>query len=136
MTPRVHQLEAHRRVQRRYRPTRQAFERDIIAAMSSLPTNLRDKISNVAVVVAEWPSRADTVELDLPADEGLLGLYHGTPLGQRGVEYQMATPDRVTIYRQSILSVCDTRDDVRAEIRATVLHELGHYFGLGDDELP
>jgi len=75
------------------------------------------------------------VGLDPAAGDELLGLYQGVPLDVRDVAYA-ALPDRVVIYRGPILRHCRSRDEVRQAIQETVLHELGHHFGLGEDDMP
>ena len=136
MSGRADRLELYREVRRRYRPDRRAFERLVTEVLASLPPPFRDRLSNVAVAVAEWPSADEAGTAGLSSDDDLLGLYHGTPYGERGTDYHLAVPDRITIYRRPILAACRTEAEVREEIRATVLHEVGHYFGLSDDELP
>ena len=76
-----------------------------------------------------------SVEMQPHEADELLGLYQGMPLGERGWEYS-ELPDRVVIYRRSILSICETEADVRQEVRDTLIHELGHHFGLSDEEMP
>ncbi|MBI3856894.1 MAG: metallopeptidase family protein, partial [Planctomycetes bacterium] len=66
---------------------------------------------------------------------GLYGLYEGTPFGSRGPDYNMAMPDRITIFKRAIERDCRTRADMVKCIQETVLHELGHYFGLDDSQL-
>ena len=136
MSGRADRLEQYRDIRRRYRPDRRAFESLVAEVLASLPPPFRDKVSNVAVAVAEWPSADEAGTAGLPPEDDLLGLYHGTPYGERGTDYHLAVPDRITIYRRPILAVCRTEAEVRDEIRTTVLHEVGHYFGLSDDELP
>ena len=104
-------------------------------ALDELPGELRRSIANVAIVVEE---RADDETLDFagvddPLD--LLGFYHGIPLTERTHNYGLVPPDKISIYRQSILYACKTDDQVRASIKQTVRHELAHYFGLDDDRL-
>ncbi len=65
----------------------------------------------------------------------LLGLYHGIPLTKRGEFYNLVAPDKISIYQEHIEAVCETDDEVREQVRKTVLHELGHYFGIDDDRL-
>jgi predicted Zn-dependent protease with MMP-like domain len=105
--------------------------------VQTLPDEFRDRLENVAIVVAEWP---DDEDQDAGADEDneteLLGLYQGIPYGERLQDYNLTLPDRITIYRQPILEASRNEAAAREEIRLTVLHEIGHYFGLGDDELP
>lgn len=113
------------------------FERLVVRALDSLPSELAELLDNVVVMVEELPAREDLEEVGLTWDERseLLGLYHGTPRGERGAEYS-ALPDRVVIYRRNILLLCDSQEEVMREVRDTVVHELGHHFGLSDDDMP
>lgn len=113
------------------------FRALVAEALDSLPEEWARLLDNVAVVVEDGPSEADLLALGMEPDEGgeLLGLYHGIPLHERGVDYS-GLPDRILIYRGPILSICSSRQDVVREIRETVLHELGHHFGLSEEDLP
>lgn len=104
-------------------------------ALASLPPQLAAAIDNVAVTIAEWPTPAQVRELSLRGRGGLYGLYEGVPLSERGADYGMVLPDKITIFRGPLLR--DFRDDadVVREVRLTVLHELGHHFGIDDAEL-
>jgi predicted Zn-dependent protease with MMP-like domain len=100
------------------------FEEMVAMALDSLPAELGRLMSNVAV----------TVEHD-PGPPGLLGLYEGIPLTSRTTQYAGVLPDRITIYRLAICAICRTEDEVAAEVRRTVIHEVGHHFGIDDDRL-
>ena len=100
------------------------FEEMVATALDSLPAELGRLMSNVAV----------TVEHD-PGPPGLLGLYEGIPLTSRTTQYAGVLPDRITIYRQAICAICRTEDEVAAEVRRTVIHEVAHHFGIDDDRL-
>jgi len=89
-----------------------------------------DEVENLAVVVEEWP----TAEQD-PTGNGLLGIYEGVPLEERGVDYYGHVPDRITVFRGPHLQMGLTRADTAAEVRRTVLHELGHHLGIDDQRL-
>ena len=93
-------------------------------ALDGLPPALGRLMRNVAVVVDDYGG-----------DGSLLGLYQGVPLTERSHEYSFALPDRITIFRKAILSICNTEDEVVDEVRATVVHEIGHHFGIGDERL-
>jgi len=115
------------------------FQALVEEALEQLPAEFRAALDNVAVMVEEEPSEEDLEEVgidpeDPDADE-LLGLYQGVPLTERDSFYS-ALPDRVLVFRGPILRSCDNRRQVVREIRETVQHELGHYFGLDEDELP
>lgn len=104
--------------------------------MASLPPGLLARVHNVDVVVEWRPTAADRKAAGIGPRDLLLGLYHGIPLTARGHEsYNLVPPDKISIYQEAIESVCESDDDVRAQVRTTVLHELGHYFGIDDDRL-
>jgi predicted Zn-dependent protease with MMP-like domain len=100
------------------------FEEMVATALDSLPAELGRLMSNVAV----------TVEHE-PGPPGLLGLYEGIPLTSRTTQYAGVLPDRITIYRLAICAICRTEDEVAAEVRRTVIHEVAHHFGIDDDRL-
>jgi predicted Zn-dependent protease with MMP-like domain len=121
------------------RVSREEFEALVERALAELPEEFREALDNVAVMVEEEPSAEDLDEVGIDPDdpEGgeLLGLYQGVPLAERDSRYA-ALPDRVLVFRGPILRACESRREVIREIRDTVQHELGHYFGLEEDELP
>ena len=109
------------------------FERLVAEALDSLPERFADLLDNVVVVVEEEPSASD---LDVMEDEHgeLLGLYRGTPMTRRTHD-SFRLPDQIAIFRGPILRVTRGPHEAQRQIRETVIHELGHYFGLGDDEM-
>jgi predicted Zn-dependent protease with MMP-like domain len=115
------------------------FEALVEKAVQDLPEEFQEALDNVVVMVAEEPSDDDLEGVGIdPADpdhDELFGLYQGTPITERGAGYS-ALPDRVLVYRGPILRSCETRRDVLREIRETVQHELGHYFGMEEEDLP
>jgi predicted Zn-dependent protease with MMP-like domain len=127
-------LRALRGVTHRWRTDRRMFERIVAEELARLPVEFRQRISNLAIVVAEWPD--DDAADASDEDTDILGLYQGIPYTERKSDYSMVLPDRISIYRQPILAICRSEAEAREEIRLTVVHEVGHYFGLGDDELP
>ena len=100
------------------------FEQMVGAALDGLPPELGRRMRNVAV----------TVDSDTPPS-GLLGLYQGVPLTERTSHYAGVLPDRITIYQRAICAICDTEAEVVEEVRRTVIHEIGHHFGIGDAQL-
>ena len=128
-------LAAYRAAQHRYRPDRRQFERLVEEALAGLPTEFRRRLDNVAIVVEDWPSDAEE-RAGHGADGPLLGLYQGTPFALRGTDYHLVPPDRIILFRGPILALCRSRAEVLREVRDTVVHEVGHYFGLSEDELP
>ena len=116
--------------------TRGEFEELVGEALDGLPPRFAEAMENVGVVVAEEPTAEDLEAVGLdPEQDTLLGLYQGVALPDRGLDYS-ALPDRIVLYRLPILEMCRTREEVVREIRVTVEHEIGHYFGLDEDELP
>jgi predicted Zn-dependent protease with MMP-like domain len=111
------------------------FEALVAQALDDLPEEFARLLENVAVVVEEEPDPEDLAELGMEPGEELLGLYQGIPQDQRGSFYT-ALPDRVSIYRGPILRQCNSRREVIREVRDTVVHELGHHFGLDEDDMP
>lgn len=105
--------------------SREAFEELVGEALDSLPPELARLMDNVALFVEDDP----------PPGESLLGLYQGVPLTERGQYYAGALPDRITIYRRPILWISGTEDEVREQVRITVIHEIAHHFGTDDDKL-
>ncbi len=106
-------------------------------ALDSLPDEWGEALDNIAVVVEDEPAAMDleALSMDPAAGDELLGLYHGTPLHDRPVGFD-GMPDRVVIYRGPILRTCNSRREIVEAVRETVLHELGHHFGLLDDDMP
>jgi predicted Zn-dependent protease with MMP-like domain len=121
------------------RVSRQQFEELVAKALDGLPPQFAELLENVAVTVEEEPTDDDLREVDIdpedPERDELFGLYQGVPLDARDSFYS-ALPDRVVIYRGPILRCCSSRREVVREVRDTVIHELGHYFGLDEDDMP
>ncbi|MFA4874643.1 MAG: metallopeptidase family protein [bacterium] len=112
--------------------------------IDSLPDEFRNALENIEVVVEDWPTdeELDYFEDREGLDEGegedlLLGLYQGIPLNQRGpMSYNGALPDKITLFRKSIEEYSGGNEDImKDEIRKTLLHEIGHYFGIEEDRL-
>jgi predicted Zn-dependent protease with MMP-like domain len=102
------------------------FERELEDALASLPSELREAMSNVAIVVENEP----------PPGQPLLGLYQGIPLTRRGSGYGGVPPDKITIYRGPLERLYGADgEDLRRQIRRVVLHEVAHHFGISDERL-
>lgn len=108
--------------------SREEFDGLVEQAVTRLPRVFREKLSNVAIEVADVPPRG------MRDGDPLMGIFQGVPITEKSV-FQSSGPDRVVIYQKNIESVCRTRKELVREIRLTLLHELGHYFGLREEEL-
>jgi len=111
------------------------FEALVAKALDALPPEFACLLDNIAVVVEDQASPDDLAEVDLEHPDELLGLYRGVPLTERE-SFFPPLPDQVVLYRQSIVAICQTRRGVIREIRDTLVHELGHHFGLSDEDMP
>jgi predicted Zn-dependent protease with MMP-like domain len=114
---------------------RRDFEQLVVEALDELPQRFRRHVQNIAVVVEEAPSRQLLEALELWPEGTLLGLYEGVPLPERGYGYGNALPDRITIFQRPIETMCCTPHQIREVVQDTVIHELGHYFGLDDEQI-
>ncbi len=103
--------------------------------MERLPPEFAELLENIAVVVADEPEPGLKREMGMGEDEELLGLYQGVPLGERETGY-CELPDQVVLYRGPLVRISRNRRELIREVRDTLVHELGHYFGLSDEEMP
>ena len=116
---------------------REEFERVVAKALDGLPPEAAAFLENVAVVVEDEPTEEDLLEAGLdPERDTLFGIYQGLALPDRGGSYGNVLPDRIVIYRRPLLEECQDRNELIREIRDTVVHEIGHFFGLGEEDLP
>ena len=104
-------------------------------AVASLPPEILENVHNVDIVLERRPTARDRKAAGLGSGGLLLGLYHGIPLTRRGEPYNLVAPDKISIYQEHIEEVCANDAEVREQVRKTVLHELGHYFGIDDERL-
>ncbi len=114
--------------------TKAEFERLVEEALESLPPRFAELVDNVVVVVEEEPSGDDLEALEEPGGE-LLGIYRGVALTHRTHDMLPMLPDQIAIFRGPILRIARNRGEALHEIRDTVIHELGHYFGLDDHDM-
>lgn len=112
---------------------RDAFEAVVREALDDLPDTFARHLENVTVIIEDEPAPELIRSLGMdPRHATLFGLYHGVPLSQRGASFGNVLPDRISIYYRPILRTCRTPDSIRREVRRTVIHEIGHFFGLDD----
>ena len=115
--------------------TRERFEKLVGEAMALIPKRFRLEMQNIAVVVEDEPSAELLDEMEIEPPDSLYGLYQGTPLPERTWGYGNTLPDRVTLFQKPIEEDSEDEDDVRAVIGETLIHEVGHYFGLSEEEI-
>jgi len=115
---------------------RKEFESVVSEALDGLPLEFAELMSNVSVQVREAPDDATLESLDLdPRHDTLFGLYTGVPLDERGGWYGNVLPDVIVLYRRPLLDACRSRSGLIHQIQLTLLHEIGHHFGLSDEEM-
>jgi len=117
------------------RITEQEFEELVLEAVTSLPAGLKERLDDVVVDIEAMPDRATARSLGLRSRRRLLGLFHGVPLTEQSVTDLARLPSRITIYRDNIRRTCRTRRQIVQQVRKTVLHEIGHHFGMDEGDL-
>ena len=106
------------------------FEDEVEIVLAGLPDWIKEQMDNVFVVVEARPTRRQD-----PTGDGLLGIYEGVSLAERGVDYYAVAPDQIVVFYEPHMALGLNQEELRAEIRVTVLHELGHHLGLSDERL-
>jgi predicted Zn-dependent protease with MMP-like domain len=118
------------------RLTKAAFETLVEKAITELPEEFRSRIENVVIAVEDEPTDEDYALTDTPDNEDLFGIYRGAMRTEMTWDALPGLPPQVVVFRGPILRNTDTSREAVREIRDTIIHELGHYFGLEDDEMP
>jgi predicted Zn-dependent protease with MMP-like domain len=114
---------------------RQQFEALVLAELEALPEAFQEALENIAIVVEDWPDRATMREFGVRHRDDLFGAYLGTPLPERTADYGNTLPDKICIYQKPLENFCQKEDELREQVHITLLHEIGHYFGLDEDRL-
>ncbi len=114
---------------------RDEFETLVAEALEDLPDQVWTWLDNVAIVIGEWPTPEQLAGVGLVPGALLFGLYVGVPKTRRGFTYGETIPDKIIIFRRPIEQMCRTPKQIRTCVRDTVLHEIGHHFGLNEDQL-
>ena len=107
----------------------------VAEALESLPDEVLGWLDNVAIIVGDRPTLQQLAQVGLGPGDLLFGLYVGVPKTRRGFTYGETIPDKILIFQRPIERVCRTPAQVRAEVRRTVLHEIGHHFGMDEGQL-
>ncbi len=116
--------------------TRDHFRALVAEAIDSIPARFAQAMTNIAVVVEDRPSAQLLADMEMEPGDSLFGLYEGTPLPERTWGHGNHLPDRITLFQRVIEDECDGDEDaIVMEIGDTLIHELGHYFGLSEDEI-
>ena len=112
------------------------FEELVRQALDDLPAEFAARLENVAVVVEDEPDPQLLHSLGMnPRHQTLFGLYQGVPFHQRGASYGGVLPDKISIYYRPMVRACVTPDQIRRQVRKTVIHEIAHFFGLDDKQI-
>ena len=114
---------------------RERFQELVAEAVDGLPSELRESIHNVAILVADWPTQEQLGQVGIGHRSDLLGLYEGIPLPNRGSGYNMVLPDKITIFQKPIEMRYRSEEKIINKIQRTVRHEIAHYFGISDARL-
>jgi predicted Zn-dependent protease with MMP-like domain len=116
--------------------TREEFEEEVEAALELVPEEFQNYLEAVAVVVDDWPTAEQRRRVRLRPHETLFGLYEGVPLTQRSSGYNLALPDRITLFQGPLeADAGPDRQRMRRQVRRVVLHEIAHHFGFGEERL-
>ena len=115
--------------------TRRQFERLVAEAIRTIPERFRREIQNLAIIVEDEPSADVLAEMEIEPPDTLLGLYQGIPLTERRWDHGNALPDRIVLYQWPIEDASEDDDDVVVAIGETLIHEVGHYFGMSEEDI-
>lgn len=115
--------------------TDEQFDALITKAMDELPQEYITGLDNVAIVMADDPTEEQKIKMKLRENTVLLGLYEGIPLVQRGAGYTFVLPDKITLFKHSILRVVRTEEELFEQIKRTLWHEIAHYYGLSHNHM-
>ena len=114
----------------------ETFEALVVEAAASLPVYFQEKLENIEILVAVWPTTSDMRSAGVPPGNLLLGLYQGIPLTERTHYYNLVPPDTITLFQGPIeMVVGDDYKKIRQQVRHTVIHEVAHHFGISDARL-
>jgi predicted Zn-dependent protease with MMP-like domain len=114
---------------------RKKFERLVAEALASIPRRFRNAMTNLAIVVEDEPAPDLLEEMEIDPPDTLLGLYQGVPLTERRWDYGNALPDRILLFQGPHEREAEDEDDLIVAIGETLIHEIGHYFGLSEEEI-
>lgn len=114
---------------------RAMFQDAVARAINNLPQAFRERLENVDIVIADWPTPVQLARNNVRSRYSLLGLYEGVPHTKRGVGYGMVLPDKITIFRKPIEARCRSWEEIEKEVAKVVRHEIAHHFGIEEHRL-
>ena len=117
------------------REQRRQFKRLVRDALETIPEPFRSQIRNLDITVARRPTAMELRDAGVRPGRTLFGLYHGIPLTRRGAHYGNVLPDKITLYMDPLMAACRTEEQLKEQVRRTVVHEIAHHFGIDDDRL-
>jgi predicted Zn-dependent protease with MMP-like domain len=119
-----------------YRTSSEHFEKIVETALENLPEEFKGYFTNISVVVEDYPDREVMEEMDV-GRESLLGLFSGVPYPDKDGFFDMPNPlpDSITLYKKNLERICSSEEELVEQVRQTIVHEVGHYFGLSEEEL-
>jgi predicted Zn-dependent protease with MMP-like domain len=115
--------------------TDQDFDNLITECLDELPKEFTSRLDNIAITYEDQPSADQRRELKLRCDQSLFGLYEGIPLTRRNAGYSGVTPDKITIFKKTLMSVSRDKADLKRHTKRTLWHEIAHFFGLDHDRI-
>jgi predicted Zn-dependent protease with MMP-like domain len=115
--------------------TRREFEAQVQKALQTIPRRFRDAMQNIAIVVEDEPDEMLLKEMEIEPPNSLFGLYQGTPLTERRWDHGNVLPDRILLFQGPHEREADSEADMEISIAETLIHEIGHYFGLSEEEI-
>jgi predicted Zn-dependent protease with MMP-like domain len=115
--------------------TRTKFRELVDEALAGIPSRFRKAMKNIAIVIEDEPTAEELEEVGIEPPDTLLGLYQGTPLTERQWAHGNVLPDKITLFQGPIEDSSEDEDDVVVAIGETLIHEVGHYFGLSEEEI-
>lgn len=111
------------------------FEALVLEALEAIPEELRRKMDNVEILVQDRSDESIRLKGKRRSPSDLLGLYKGVPLSRRGIYYSATLPDKIVLYQKAIECISDSREDIKRGIKEVIIHEIGHHFGLSENDL-
>lgn len=114
---------------------REEFVQLVEKAYEEIPDVFKEKMENIEIIVEDFPTPYDLEQLGIRSRNSLLGLYRGTPLPHRSVWHGVRLPDTIILFQKNIERTCRYQEELEEKVKEVLVHEIGHYFGLSDEEI-